>query len=83
MTWRFHFPLRNYDFKGMAYTTYVRPQVEYCSTIWNPWQKTLSQKIESVQRSAARYVCNNYNYTSTECDIHVEITKLAYTWVQT
>ena len=23
----------------MAYNTYVRPQVEYCSTIWNPWQK--------------------------------------------
>ena len=40
-------------------------QLEYCSTIWNPWQKTLSQKIESVQRSAARYVCNNYNYTSS------------------
>ena len=49
----------------MAYNTYVRPQLEYCSTIWNPWQKTLSQKIESVQRSAARYVCNNYNYTSS------------------
>ena len=49
----------------MAYNTYVRPQLEYCSTIWNPWQKTLSQNIESVQRSAARYVCNNYNYTSS------------------
>ena len=49
----------------MAYNTYVRPQLEYCSTIWSPWQKTLSQKIESVQRSAARYVCNNYNYTSS------------------
>ena len=49
----------------MACNTYIRPQLEYCSTIWNPWQKTLSQKIESVQRSAARYVCNNYNYTSS------------------
>ena len=55
----------NTKVKEMAYNTYVRPQLEYCSTIWNPWQKTLSQKIESVQRSAARYVCNNYNYTSS------------------
>ena len=30
-----------------------------------PGKKTLSQKSESVQRSAARYVCNNYNYTSS------------------
>ena len=30
-----------------------------------PGKKTLSQNIESVQRSAARYVCNNYNYTSS------------------
>ena len=55
----------NTKVKEMAYNTYVRPQVEYCSTIWNPWQKTLSQKIESVQGSAARYVCNNYNYTNS------------------
>ena len=55
----------NTKVKEMAYNTYVRPQLEYCSTIWNPWQKTLSQKMESVQRSAARYVCNNYNYTSS------------------
>ena len=49
----------------MAYNTYVRSQLEYCSTILNPRQKTLSQKIESVRRSAARYVCNNYNYSVT------------------
>ena len=55
----------NTKVKYMAYNTYVCPQLEYCSTIWNPWQKTLSHKIESVQRSAARYVCNNYNYTSS------------------
>ena len=57
----------NKKVKEMAYNTYVRPQLEYCSTICSPWQKTLSQKIESVQRSAARYVglCNNYNYTSS------------------
>ena len=53
------------EMEEMAYNTYVRPQLESCSTIWNPWQKTLSHKNERVQQSAARYVCNNYNYTSS------------------
>ena len=29
----------NKKVKEMAYNTYVRPQLEYCSTIWSPWQK--------------------------------------------
>ena len=36
----------NNKVKEMTYNTYVHPQLEYSSTIWNPWQKTLSQKIE-------------------------------------
>ena len=51
--------------KESAYKTYVRPQLEYCSTVWHPWQKHLTNKIEQVQRSAARYVLNDYNYTSS------------------
>ncbi len=51
--------------KEVAYKTYVRPQLEYCSTIWHPWQKYLTNKVEQVQRSAARYVSNDYNYTSS------------------
>ena len=33
-----------------AFTTYVRPLLEYCSSVWNPHQITLINKIESVQR---------------------------------
>ena len=29
----------NKKVKEVAYNTYVRPQLEYCSTIWSPWQK--------------------------------------------
>ena len=36
----------NKKVKEMAYNTYVRPQLEYCTTIWSPWQKTLSQKLK-------------------------------------
>jgi len=48
--------------KEGAYRTYVRPQVEYCSTIWHPWQKHLTYRIEMVQRSATRYVQNDYYF---------------------
>jgi hypothetical protein len=30
--------------------TYVRPILEYCSTVWSPHYKYLCNKIESVQR---------------------------------
>jgi len=55
----------NRNIKETAYKTYVRPQLEYCATIWHPWQKTLTYKIEKVQRAAARYVMNDYDYESS------------------
>jgi hypothetical protein len=45
--------------KKQAYQTLVRPLVEYASTVWNPYMKTEINKIEAVQRRAARYVVNN------------------------
>ena len=55
----------NQKIKETAYNTYVRPQLEYCAPVWHPWQDTLSKKIESVQRAAARYVLNDYSTTSS------------------
>ena len=55
----------NKKIKETAYNTYVIPQLEYCSSIWHPWQKTQTYKIERVQRAAARYVLNNYDFTSS------------------
>ena len=48
-------------FKTSAYFTFVRPQLEYAAAIWDPYTQTYKNKIEMVQRRAARYVCNNYN----------------------
>ena len=33
-----------------AFTTYVRPLLEYCSPVWSPCYITLINKLESVQR---------------------------------
>ena len=43
----------------------VRPNLEYCSTIWNPYHKDQIYKLEMVQRRAARYAINRYHNTSS------------------
>ena len=49
--------------KTTIYTTMVRPVLEYASTVWDPVLKSDSQKLEKFQRSAARYIFNNYKRT--------------------
>jgi len=56
---------KNQKIKETAYKTYVRPQLEYCSVIWHPWQKNLCYAVERVQRAAARYVMYDYERTSS------------------
>ena len=41
------------DVKLKSYKTYVRPIVEYASTVWDPNSKDLQCKAESVQRKTA------------------------------
>ena len=55
----------NQKIKETTYSTYVRPQLEYCAPVWHPWQEKLTYKVDRVQRAAARYCLNDYNYTSS------------------
>ena len=51
--------------KQQANFTLVRPLVEYVSSVWNPYTQGNIQKVEMVQRRAARYVTNrNWNISS-------------------
>ena len=47
--------------KEQAYTTYVRPTLEYGSSVWDPQSKDLVRKIDMVQRRGARFVKANYD----------------------
>ena len=47
--------------KTQAYNTFVRPSLEYASTVWDPHTQANINKVESFQRRAARFVTNNYH----------------------
>ena len=48
------------DVKSVAYKTLVRPRLEYCASVWDPYQKDLISQLESVQRRSARFVLKNH-----------------------
>ena len=48
----------NEKVKSNLYKTYVRPVLEYSSSVWDPHTKCNQDKIEMVQRRAARFVKN-------------------------
>ena len=47
--------------KDRLYCTYVRPALEYCSSVWDPHTKLNINKLEGVQRRAARFVNKNFS----------------------
>ena len=50
--------------KDKCYKTMARPQVEYASSVWDPHTQRNINRVEQVQRRAARYFFTN-NYSST------------------
>ena len=53
------------EMKSDAYLMYVRPILEYAACSWAPHTKCNIDKLESVQRRAARFVNGDYRYTSS------------------
>ena len=51
--------------KEAVYTTFVRPLVEYASAAWDPHTRRNSDRVERVQRGAARYVMGDYSRKSS------------------
>ena len=53
--------------KAAAYSTLVRPVLEYSSTVWDPHQSSDIHNLEQVQRRAARFVNHNYTERTPGC----------------
>ena len=51
--------------KEQAYKAFVRPTVEYAASVWDPPTQVLINKLEMVQRRAARFVLNDWRRTSS------------------
>ena len=60
--------------KGRAYLTLVRLVCEYGSVAWSPYTKKDINCVESVQRRATRFVCNDYRRISS---VYTMISNLA------
>ena len=56
-----------------TYTSLVRPVLEYGAAIWDPYLDKDISSIEMVQRRAARFVTNDYAYTSSVSDMIAEL----------
>ena len=57
--------VHNKALKSVAYKTLVRPQLEYTSTVWYSYTTTDVNKVEAVQRRAARWATRDCRYTSS------------------
>ena len=55
----------NRDVKLQCCKTYVRPINDYASPAWDTNNKNVTQKVESVQEKAARFILNDYGRDSS------------------
>lgn len=65
------------DDKLLVYKTFIRPILKYASSVWSPLQKTLSDKLEKIQRLAVRFIFSRCRRTKsvtnllTSCKLHL------------
>ena len=62
---RRNFHMCSEEINDSAYNKIVRPHLEYASTFWNPYTNFIIDRLEPVQRRAAKFMLCFYDYHST------------------
>ncbi len=68
-----HLDIINYILYIQTHTTLVKPTVEYATSVWDTYMQVNIQKIEMVQRRAARFTLNRYRNRSNVSSIIEEL----------
>ena len=61
------------EVKSRAFTSLVRPHLEYASSVWDPYLKQDINQLEKVQQKGARFVCGKYQYTESVTSMLTEL----------
>ena len=56
--------------KNSCYKSIVRPIIEYASSVWDPHTTISIQKLESIQKRAARFCFNNFSKYCSVSSLH-------------
>ena len=59
--------------KEVAYETLVRPQLEYAASVWHPYNDNETEKVEKVQKTAARWTYMRWRNRSSVNDMLDEL----------
>ena len=57
--------IKNMQLKSVAYNSLVRRHLEYAVPVWDPYTKKNIDKLEMIQRRAARHVLDRYHYSAS------------------
>ena len=55
----------------MTYIALIRTSLEYGATVWDPYSKQDVDRLERVQRQAARFIKRDYRTRETGCVGHI------------
>lgn len=59
------FPQAPSSLKLLLYTTFIRPKLEYASSVWDTGYQNHIKLLEKIQNRSVRFILNNYQRTAS------------------